>query len=642
MRDKGKTENTDPLFLPFGAIYGPKETTFRLWSPEEEEIRVNLYKGEKGQALHSYPMERENDTFFLTLQGDYKGLYYTFEREGKEATDPYSRACSLYHERSCIIDLQETNPPEFAKDRFVEIDQNQAIIYEIHVGDFTFDPSSGALNRGKYLGFAEAGTKFRQESTGIDHLEEMGITHVHLMPVQEFASGDKNPDRFGDDANYNWGYDPELYNVPEGMYSTKPWDPKNRIYEFKRLISALHQRGIGVILDVVYNHTWKTLDSNFNLLAPMAYYRFMDGHFSNGSGVGNELATERPMVRKFILDSLAYWQEEYHIDGFRFDLMALIDQETIRQAKTMVFKKNPHALIYGEPWVGGKSALPEKMQTRWKDQIGQGFALFNERYRKALGGENEGGSRGFAQGNTQSFEEMAMGITGFVDFGGKPGDLKNPTESLNYFNCHDNLIWEDKLQSSVDRKDLMVSMTKLAFGLLLTSQGLPFFHAGNEFRRTKEMDANSYRSPYQVNAMDWSLKEKNQDLVHYVADLIHLRKAYPVLSLKTGRDVRARVKSCQGFSHNCLVFLYQIEETSQEDWLLVIHYNGWNPIRLSEDFLFRELKCSQIDLQRIFDSWGKIVVNRVKNHLSDGECLELDPLSTTIFKLKRGGIKYEL
>ena len=630
------------LNAKLGARYRPERTFFCLWAPGTEEIKLNLYLEREGPVFRTYPMERENDLCSLILEGDYQGFYYTFEREGKEATDPYSRACSLNHRRSFIVDLSKTNPPGFLSDTFVDTPQEKAVIYETHVGDFTFDPSSGVKDPGKYTGFIEPGTHYKKFSTGFDHLKDLGITHVHLMPIQEFATGDESLDRFGDDDNYHWGYDPELYNVPEGMYSINPSDPPSRIYEFKSLVLALHQAGIGLILDVVYNHTWKTQDSNLNLLAPNAYYRFSGGHFSNGSGVGNEIASEKPMVGKLILDSLAYWQEEYHIDGFRFDLMALMDKETADQAVKRILAKNPRAVIYGEPWTGAESALPLDLQTRWKDQVKRDFALFNERYRKAIGGENEPGSRGFAQGNTDLVQEMAMGIRGSVPFMGEPGDLENPIETVNYFNCHDNLIWEDRLQSSVEKKDRIKPMTKLAFGLLLTSQGLPFFHAGNEFCRTKQMDPNSYHSPFSVNAIDWSFKEKNQDLVLYVKELINLRKAYPVFSLRTGEEVRKRVKRCPISSDNILAFLYQVDTESQNNWLLVVHYNGWNSLRLSEEFLFRELKCSQIDIQKIFDPWGEILVNRVSSSISDHESLELEPLSTTIFKLKRGGVKYEL
>lgn len=632
----------DIFDLQLGALYSPQSTSFRLWSPAGDPIKLNLYKDPEGSVIQSLPMNKEGELFSLTLKGDYKGYFYNFERQGKEATDPYSRAASMNSKRSAIVDLRETDPPGFSEDHFLELPQQKAVIYEVHVGDFTFDPSSGVQNRGKFLGFTEAGTHFEGLSTGIDHLKELGISHVHLMPIFEFSTVDQNPDRFGDLDNYNWGYDPELYNVPAGIYSMKPRDPRSRIFELKKMIMDLHKAGIGVIMDVVYNHTYKSKESNFNILAPGAYYRTSNGKFTNGSGVGNELATERPMVRKFILDSLSYWQNQYHIDGFRFDLMALIDQKTVDQACEMILKKNPWAIIYGEPWTGGRSSLSLKDQTLWPRQRGKKYSLFNENYRKTLAGDENGNSRGFVQGNAALADSMAYGITGSIPFMENKGELQNPQESINYFNAHDNLIFEDLLRSSVGKGELYEPMTKLAFGLLLTSQGIVFFHAGNEFRRTKKMDANSYNSSYKVNAIDWSYKKKNKELVFYVEDLIALRKAYPVLSLESGEEVRKRVKKCQNLSDNILAYLYQIEEDNDDDWLLVIHYNGWDPFELSEDFIFHELRCSQIDIQRIFDHRGKDTVNRVSNNLADRESIKLNPLSTTIFSLKRRGVQYEL
>lgn len=622
--------------LPMGAQYSPTQTDFRVWTPGPEPVYLLLYEDDQPETPAKRIRMKQNEGFsFFQYPGDLKGWFYCYERGGMEVTDPYSIAASLNSKRTAIVDLTESDPPGFRAEHFQGRPADQAVIYETHVGDFTFSKTSGVSYRGKFLGLAEEATRYLEERTGLDHLKELGITHIHLMPVFDFISVDETPDHFGEEDNYNWGYDPELYNVPEGSYATQPKDPVNRIYELKKLIFALHKAGIGVILDVVYNHTWKSYNANFNILAPGYYYRSLSGVFSNGSGVGNELASERPMVRKFILDSLRYWQEEYQVDGFRFDLMALTDRTTIDTAIALLRSKNPNIIIYGEPWAGGYSALPLDWQVLWGSQRGKGFALFNEAFRTALRGDNDGVETGFLQGNPTASDQVADGLLG------SPGLGIGPLETINYFNAHDNLILEDKLQISMGEGGDREAATRLAFGLLLTAQGMPFFHAGNEFRRDKKRTANAYHSPYSVNAIDWQRKWQHKELCQYVQDLILLRRTYPVLRLPTACAIQKRVRRLAEEDPHIISLLYQIEEGNQEDYLLIVHHNGWQASQMPLAPLFEALGCFRLTYQCLLDYRGKIVVNRTTIAKSDLKDLPLDPLSTTVFRIWKGA-KYEL
>lgn len=619
------------LAAPLGATYEKTQTTFRVWAPGRETLELNLYRTATGPETATLPMQREGDLFTLCVAGDLDGVFYTYGLDFDRVVDPYARAASLNGKRGCVVDLRSTDPVGFARDDSMALPVEDAIVYEVHVADFTFSQTSGAAHRGKYVGFVEEGTRFETLTTGLDHLKELGITHVHLMPIAENATVDESPERFGADDNYNWGYDPLLYNVPEGAFATDPSDPKSRIRELKALIQALHEASIGVILDVVYNHTYQTMDSNFNRLAPGYYYRQEGNRFSNGSGVGNELASERPMVRKFIIDSLLYWQREYGVDGFRFDLMALTDTRTVQIALAKLRVKNPNVLVYGEPWVGARSALPSPLKTVWKTQNGWGFGLFNEAFRDAIKGDVDGYTRGFVQGNPAMKAGVEIGLTGSIDYAkARNGGAEDPVNTVNYFNAHDNLILEDKLTRSLGSEACNDAMTRLAFGILLTSQGIAFFHAGNEFRRTKGMDANSYHSPYCVNAIDWSLKKEHLSLFHYVKDLIALRKRYDVFTLHSKHEVKARVHLLPMTSPNLIATLCVLDDP--REFLLCFYYNGWDGMEQDLAFLFDALKAYHVSLQRIFDETGQCSSNRFTLSYRERARIHLEPISLTIYK----------
>lgn len=622
------------LAAKLGVTYKKDESVFRVWAPTKRHVELRLFDSTEGGICQSVEMQEKEGVYTARVEGDWDGYFYTYVADGVEVPDPYSVSASLNGRRSAVVDLSSTDPQGFRQSAYVSTKSKDAILYELHIGDYSFHTTSGAKFPGKYLGLVKE-SAYQDVKTGMGHLKELGITHVHLMPIAENATVDEHPSRFGAEDNYNWGYDPHLYNVPEGAYATDPWDPKVRIRELKTAIQKLHDAGIGVILDVVYNHTFRTKDSPFNLLVPNYYYRKVNDNFANGSGVGNELASEAPMMRKFILESLLYWQKEYRIDGFRFDLMALLDQETVRMAIKALRHVNPNAVIYGEPWMAQPSPLPEEQQTRWGTQNGEGFALFNAPFRDALCGSVEGVERGFLQGNALGKRGTEIGLLGSINDGkGRNGGIWDPTNAINYFNAHDNLILEDKLVLSMDTEEHREAATKLAFGILLTAQGIPFFHAGNAFRRSKKMDANSYCSPYAVNAIDWREKQKHASLFRYVQQLIALRKQYDVFRLETGKEVRERVKLLPIDEPSVIGVTYRLGERKSKDYLVSLFHDGWWDFSADITVLFDALHAERIAAQRIFDRWGLVSGNRVEVSRREHLHLPLAPISMTLFRVQ--------
>jgi pullulanase len=439
------------------------------------------------------------------------------------------------------------------------------IIYEMHVRDFTIDPNSGVNAGGLYLGWTQPDTRLVGDPsirTGVDHLAELGVTDVQIMPVQDFANDEAA-------RAYNWGYITSAFFSPEGMYATNISN-ESRIYELKALIAALHQRGIGVIMDVVYNHTSDSAPF-FNIVPDYYYRRLADGSLADGSGCGNEFRSEAPMVRKYILDSLKYWVREYGVDGFRFDLMALIDRDTMTDIVSEMHAINPSIIIYGEPWAASDSPLADKSDKTALLQIPAG--AFNDDFRNALKGQPDGPDPGFIQdGSNREALEQAMMVS---DWYASPG------QSINYMTCHDNLVLWDKLKLSMPGADddLLKRTAKIGYLILITSQGVPFMQGGEEFGRSKGGDGNSYVSPDSVNEVDWSLKAKNHDLFTYVRDLIALRKAHPLFRLRTRDDIRGRLK----FLPTDTGLAYEIDGSGvpDETWsaaLVVVNPDNTNPM----------------------------------------------------------------
>ncbi|MDO5017804.1 MAG: type I pullulanase [Lagierella massiliensis] len=623
--------------VKLGVIYSEFKSDFRVWSPNSKSLKLLIYDDCNSSTRREFEMIKDDNGFWeISISENLNLKYYNYLIDEKyEVTDPYGVSACPNSRRSCIIDLEMTNPVGFKDHKVPNNKPENAIIYETHVKDFTYHKSVGIEKdyRGKFLGLTEENTKYQDVKTGLDHLKELGITHLHLMPIFDYLTVDENNEAFDNDKNYNWGYDPELYNVPEGSYSTDSTDPIKRVKELKQLIMKAHENNISVVMDVVYNHTFRTLDSNFNQLNPFYYYRMdKDNKFSNGSGCGNEFASESDFGRKFIMDSLKYWVDEYKIDGFRFDLMALMDRETVDNLVMELKKINPNILIYGEPWMAWSSTLPINCQTLPGSQKGRGFSIFNSEFRDAIKGDNDGTEKGYIQGRFDLKRKIQIGIMGsIVSLDGYEGLTMYPMESINYFNSHDNLILADKLAKSLDPSDLsdFNQISKMAFNIILLAFGIPFFHAGNEFSRSKNMDHNSYHSPISVNQVDWSFKKRNIDLNNHVKNLISLRKKYSEYMLKSYEEIAGN-----------LYFIYNLPNSvigytilGERGMLLILHNCGRGEFVLENRILNDHVKeCYKDvelkDLKLIFDENGQ---DKGTKELNDN--MVIPRITTYVYKL---------
>ncbi len=555
-----------------GNIYTPEHTSFRLWAPTASDVQVLLYDSELGSLTRQEAMRRsEQGTWYAQVADNLENWYYvyllTIHGGTQTAVDPYVKAIAVNGVRGRIIHLDATHPHDWSSDTYRMLaNPTDAVVYELHVRDFSIHQDSGMMNKGRYLAFTERDTKSPNDvTTGVDSLVQLGITHVQVLPIEEFASVDENaPDQ------YNWGYDPRNYNVPEGAYATTPHGTA-RITEFKQLVQSLHRANIGVIMDVVYNHTYATLDSDFNKIVPQYYYRTdYAGNYTNGSGVGNELATERPMVQKFVLDSLKYWVQEYHIDGFRFDLMALLGVETMKQAAQDLHALNPHVLLYGEPWTGGGSALPSSQLVTKGQQKNLGFGAFNDDMRNALVGSMfDAHNQGFPTGAGGQIDAIKVGVRGSIDT-----FTANPCETVNYATSHDNYTLWDKLALSNggDPEYDRILMDELVLSIVLTSQGLPFIQGGDEFLRTKGGNDNSYNAGDAVNQFEWERKSQHLDVFNYYAGLISLRNNHPAFRMTTAEAVRKHL-SFLNSPENTVAFQLT-DHANGDSWqTIVVIYN---------------------------------------------------------------------
>lgn len=540
-----------------GAIYSKDSTIFKLWAPTASKVVLNLYSaGDGDNLLQSLEMTKgEKGVWSKTVEGDLDKTYYkytvTVNGLTNEVTDPYTKAAGVNGNRGMVIDLSKTNPDGW-EDQARPVTQNitDAVIYEAHIRDLTIDPSSGVSekHRGKFLGLTELGTvNSYGDSTALSHLIEMGVTELHILPMFDYATVDETK---LDEPQFNWGYDPQNYNVPEGSYSTDPYHGEVRIKELKTMIMTLHNNGIRVVMDVVYNHTSKSADSNFNLIVPGYYYRMKNGEFSNGSGCGNETASERDMYRKFMIDSVVYWASEYKIDGFRFDLMGLHDVETMNLIRQKLDEVDPNIIIYGEGWTAGDSTLSESDRAIQKNiaQL-ERIAVFNDTIRDGIKGSVfSSTATGFVSGATGMEENIKFGIVGGVKHSEVNSSsswwTSNPSQSINYASAHDNNTLYDKLKISVPdaTEEEIASMNRLAAAIVLTSQGVPFIHAGEEMLRSKPDGKggyveNSYKSPDSTNSIKWDSKTENKTTVEYYKGLIALRKAFSQFRMTSKTDV---------------------------------------------------------------------------------------------------------
>ena len=535
-----------------GARFTPSQTSFKVWSPVSSQVTLIVKRDSRTSREDRAPMRREaNGVWSLTVPGNLDGARYRFQFEsyGKKrlAADVYSfastNAKTAADLESVVVDLKSTNPTGWKKAATPKHNgTTDAVLYELHVRDFTASAHSGVTlgKRGKYLGLAESGAKRPDGGpAGLDYLKWLGVTDVHLLPIQNF-----NP---SNSRTYNWGYETTLFNHPEEQYSTQPDNPVETIRETKTAVEALHGAGLRVVLDVVYNHTVPGYgrDSAFWESVPYYYFRTnLRGDVLNESGVGNALQDDRPMVRKYVIDSLQFWMDEYNVDGFRFDLLGMFTRETCAEIAKTLRAKRPDLVLYGEPWTGGGPTRFGKGQQR-----GTGFAVFNDNFRTAYRGELDGKGPGFAMGSLDTYG-VKRGVVGSIEYGadGSGANLSdfalNPTETVNYVSAHDNMTWLDKASLSLPRglEDLQKSSIRLAAAGVLLSQGIPFLEGGFELGRTKGGNHNSYNAGDEVNRFDWKRAAEYADVAAYVKGLIALRKAHPVFRLTTAEQVRKVVK----------------------------------------------------------------------------------------------------
>ena len=591
-------------------IYSKVKTLFKLNAPttvnldgmtgattqidKKNPVKIHIYEdGQGGKAIKTIKMKATGENRWeTTVKGDLKGKFYTFDIGKGETPGVFAKAVGVNGMRGAIVDMAETNPQGWENDQRPVI-QSPAdlVIYEMHWRDFSIDASSGLKNKGKFLALTEP--------KAIEHLKNLGVNAVHILPSFDYASVDETK---LDTPQYNWGYDPKNYNVPEGSYSTDSYNPVTRIKEFKQMVQALHKAGIRVILDVVYNHTFDIDHSNFQLTYPDMYYRkTADGKYSDGSGCGNETASEKPLMREFMLESVKYWIDEYHIDGFRFDLMGVHDIETMQQIRAEVNKIDPSIYIYGEGWSAGSCAYPvDKLAMKANTQQLNGIAAFSDDMRDALRGPFSDDHKGALLAGIPGEEEsLKFGIVGGiahpqvdmtkVNYDKKPW-TNNPTEQVSYVSCHDDMCLVDRLKASIpsltdknipekERKAELIRIDQLAQTAVFTSQGVPFILSGEEMLRDKKGVHNSYNSPDSINHLDWNNLQRYPQLFTYYKNLILLRKNHPAFRLATGDKVRQHLAflpavNSKDVKQDCLVgFLLKDLQVIDAWKTIIVIYN---------------------------------------------------------------------
>ena len=533
-------------------VYLGDKTEFSVWAPDAEDAQLRLYHSASDEdAFKTMPMRLGKDGLWkVTVKEDVKGALYTFQvkKDGKwleETAGIAAKAVGVNGMRGAVVDWDETDPEGWAEDKSPEIKPSDIIVYELQHRDFSIHQTSGVSNKGKYLALTEEGTKNPDGlATGIDHLKEIGVTYVQLLPSTDFATIDET--RLGDNQ-YNWGYEPLNYNAVEGSFSTDPYNPVTRIKEFKQMVQALHKAGFRVILDVVYNHTTNAANTGFERTMPGYFYRMReDGTFFDGSGCGNETASEQAMFRKYMIESLEWWMKEYHIDGFRFDLMAIHDIDTMNEISERLHKIDPAVVIYGEGWAASAPAYPAekialKANTYMMDKVGAFSDNIRDAVRGPLGCENAGFMDGVA-GNKANVE---FGIVGGIEHPQVTVEAwtNNPLQHVSYASCHDDHCLRDRLEVATKASEKeRLAMVKLAQTAVYTSQGIPFIFNGEELYRHKQGVKNSYNKPDSINAIDWTYKTQYKDLVDYYAALAAIRHAHPGFCLGDAALVREKLQ----------------------------------------------------------------------------------------------------
>jgi len=567
---------------------------FSLWSPEASEVKLTIYNFGKGNEIYlSKLMKPEKNGMWKTsVKEDIKGKFYTFNVKIKgnwlgENPGVKAQAVNVNGTRAAIIDIRKTDPIGWDEDRRPFLSNfSDIIIYEMHHRDFSISPTSGINYKGKFLALTEIGTKNPEGlATGIDHLKELGITHVHILPSYDYASIDET---HLERNKYNWGYDPLNYNVPDGSYSTDPYTPKTRIREFKKMVLALHNANIRVILDVVYNHTFNIEGSNFQRTAPDYFYRKRpDGTYANGSGCNNETASEKPMMRRFMVESILYWAKEYHIDGFRFDLMGIHDIETMNLIRKKLNEYDPTLFIYGEGWAAEHPQLPDE-ELAMKANIHRmpGIAAFGDEMRDAIRGPfNDDHKPAFLAGLSGNSMSVKFGIVGAVrhpqidytqvNYSKIPWAIQ-PTQAIGYVSCHDDMCLADRLKISlpVSTEAERIALDKLAQTIIFTSQSVPFMFNGEEIFRSKKEVHNSFESPDSINAINWENKTKYINLFHYYKNLIALRKAHPAFHMNDAQQVRQHLTFLPTKSDHVIAYTLNNHANNDDAEQIVVIFNS--------------------------------------------------------------------
>lgn len=590
-----------------GATYTPEKTTFKVWAPTSTDVTLKMYstgsdEEEGAESLGEQAMTFDESTgvWSVTVDGDLKNVYYTYflknelKPKGVEVCDVYAKAAGVNGNRAMVVDLDSTDPEGWENDNFARAEEpTDATVWEVHIKDFSYDTESGVSDayRGKYMAFTEFETTLNNAGdvkTCMNYLKDLGISYVQINPMYDFASVDEE----GDDTQFNWGYDPKNYNVPEGSYSTNPYDGNVRINEMKQMIQALHENGIGVIMDVVYNHTYASTDSWFNLTVPGYYYRqTATGGWSNGSGCGNDTASEREMFKNYMVDSITYWAQEYHIDGFRFDLMGLHDVDTMNAVRDALDQIDTKIITYGEGWTmststdkynwtGEKTSLCTQAKAM---RVNERIGFFNDDARDQLKGKSYDDltSTGYVSGATSFANDLYKSIIGHYTTSNWKTQV--PGQNVMYSCCHDNQTLWDRLVASTFsaendqygvRNETFVSNNKLSGAIVMTSQGIPFILAGEEFARTKNGDHNSYKSSPDINMLDWSRVDEYADVVSYYRGLIDIRENFDAFSdgtRTTGKDGMTKLETPAG------VIGYSINnlDTAEGQWdSALVYFNG--------------------------------------------------------------------
>ena len=570
--------------------YSPAETKFSLWSPVAEEVKVLLYEsGHEGSAYVTHAMKKGTDgTWKVTISEDLHGKFYTFnvKVDGKWLGDTpgiMAKAVGVNGKRAAVLDLNSTDPEGWENDvrpalnNFADI-----VVYEMHHRDFSTDSVSGITNKGKFLALTEQGTKSSLgEKTGIDHLIELGVNHVHILPSYDYASVDESQ---LEKNQYNWGYDPVNYNVPDGSYSTDPYNPSVRIKEFKQMVQALHKAGIRVVLDVVYNHTFDIVNSNFEKTVPGYFYRFnSEGKYADASGCGNETASDRAMMRKYMIESVLHWVNEYHIDGFRFDLMGIHDIETMNEIRAELNKIDPTIFVYGEGWAAGAPQMPqEELAMKANAHKMPGIAVFCDEMRDGLRGPFNNDKQGaFLTGLPGHEMSIMYGLVGCIPHPQIINDSVNyskeawaaqPTQMISYVSCHDDMCLADRIKSTLPENATLeerVALHKLAETFVFTSQGVPFIFTGDEVMRDKKGVHNSYNSPDEINTIDWKQKTTYREVFDYIKDLIALRKGHPAFRMGDADMVRKHMEFLPVKGSNLIAFILK-DNANGDSWKNII------------------------------------------------------------------------